>query len=34
MIVVKSVNSTMGGLNSTEKAQITDWIAAGGTINN
>lgn len=34
MIVVKSVNSTMGGLNSSEKAQITDWIAAGGTINN
>ena len=34
MIVVKSVNSSMGNLNSTEKAQITDWIAAGGTINN
>lgn len=34
MIVLKSVNSTMGNLNSSEKAQITDWINAGGTINN
>jgi hypothetical protein len=34
MITVKSVAGTMGGLNTTEKAQITAWIAAGGTINN
>jgi len=33
MIVVKSVNSSMGNLNTAEKAKITDWIAAGGTIN-
>ena len=33
MIVVKSVNSSMGNLNTSEKAKITDWIAAGGTIN-
>lgn len=33
-IVMKSVNSSMGNLNSVEKAKITDWIAAGGTINN
>lgn len=34
MIVVKSVNSSMGNLSNTEKTKITDWIAAGGTINN
>jgi hypothetical protein len=34
MIAVKSVAGTMGGLNTTEKAQIAAWIAAGGTINN
>jgi hypothetical protein len=34
MIVVKSVNGSMGSLNNTDKTKITDWIAAGGTINN
>ena len=34
MITVKSVAGSMGGLNTTEKAQITAWIAAGGNINN
>jgi hypothetical protein len=34
MVVVKSVNGSMGSLNNTEKTKITDWIAAGGTINN
>jgi hypothetical protein len=34
MITVKSIDGSMGGLNTTEKAQITAWIAAGGNINN
>jgi hypothetical protein len=34
MIVEKSVNGSMGNLNTAEKAKITDWITAGGTTNN
>lgn len=32
LIKTKAVDDVMGGLNSTEKQQITDWINAGGTI--
>lgn len=32
LIVAKSVNDNMGSLTSGEKQQISDWIAAGGTI--
>jgi uncharacterized membrane protein len=32
LIVAKAVNEDMGGLTTGEKKQISDWIAAGGTI--
>jgi len=33
LIVTKSVDESMGSLTTNEKKVITDWIAAGGTIN-